>query len=181
MTPLAYAGIGSRSTPEPICALITRVAAALARRGWLLRSGGAIGADRAFELGATKAGGACEIYRPDRARTPTEIAAPHLPTFPQALELAAQHHPYWASLAPYVRALHARNGFQVLGRDLASPVRFVLCWTPQFSLGPNDEITAVSGGTGQAVRVALANSVPVFHLGHPPHRERIGQMLEGAA
>lgn len=181
MSHRAYAGIGSQSTPEPICALMTRAGAILGRRGWLLRSGGAIGADRAFELGAEQVGGAREIYRPDRARTPVEIAAPRLPSYPQALELAAKHHPAWASLKPYIRALHARNGYQVLGPDLASPVRFVLCWTPQFSLTADGEIASGSGGTGQALRIAVAHRIPIFHLGHPPHAERVHRMLEEAA
>lgn len=172
-----YAGIGSRSTPDDICALMQRVGEVLARRGFLLRSGGAIGADRAFESGARRAGGAVEIFRPDRARTAGEIATPRLPAWDRALAIAAEHHPAWASLAPYVRALHARNVPQVLGPDLESPSAFVLCWTPTFKLDDAGAISAVSGGTGQAVRVARTCGVPIFHLGHPPHRERIEAML----
>lgn len=175
----AYAGIGSRATPEPICALMSQVARRLGRRGWTLRSGGALGADRAFEQGALAVGAPVESYRPDKAKAAHEIAAPALPAFEHALALAERHHPAWGSLAPYVRALHARNGMQILGADLQQPCRFVLCWTPQYSLDAQGGIASVSGGTGQAVRVALAHGIPVFHLGLPAHRERVGQLLVG--
>lgn len=179
MTLRAYAGVGSRSTPDAECTLMRRLGEALARRAYRLRSGGAIGADRAFQAGAMDAGGEMEIFRPDRATAPGDIAGPSLPSWPRAQEIAAQHHPAWASLAPYVRALHSRNVMQVLGPDLDSPSAFLLCWTPTFKLGAGGEVVAVSGGTGQAVRVACAFRVPVFHLAHPPHRERVEAMLRG--
>jgi predicted Rossmann fold nucleotide-binding protein DprA/Smf involved in DNA uptake len=46
-----YAGIGSRSTPPETLPLIESIAARLAEKGWVLRSGGADGADSAFEKG----------------------------------------------------------------------------------------------------------------------------------
>lgn len=46
-----YTGIGSRETPYEIQDLMKRIAFKLAENGWLLRSGGAEGADTAFENG----------------------------------------------------------------------------------------------------------------------------------
>ena len=59
--PRFYAGIGARATPPEILSLMTRAAFALTKRGYVLRSGHAIGADSAFERGA---GEAAEIYLP---------------------------------------------------------------------------------------------------------------------
>jgi hypothetical protein len=59
----SYAGIGSRQTPDHVLAAITAVAKVLAERGYILRSGGAEGADTAFEKGAGKA---TEIFLPWR-------------------------------------------------------------------------------------------------------------------
>lgn len=105
------------------CAGMTAMAAMLRDNGWLLRSGAAQGADEAFEAGA---GDAKEIWLPKRgfrghpsARTPSA----------DAFRLAAMHHPGWRSCSPFARALHARNGHQVLGADLCTPVAFVACWT----------------------------------------------------
>ena len=46
-----YAGIGSRSTPPEVQLMMTQLAKALSYEGWVLRSGGACGADTAFEIG----------------------------------------------------------------------------------------------------------------------------------
>ena len=51
MTLPTYAGIGARSTPKPVLADMTAIAAWLARAGWHLASGGAAGADAAFAAG----------------------------------------------------------------------------------------------------------------------------------
>src|SRR4030095_10380993 len=59
-----YAGIGSRETPPHICQALERIGSALASIGFTLRSGGARGADQAFEAGSVAAGGATEIYLP---------------------------------------------------------------------------------------------------------------------
>ena len=56
------------------------------------------------------------------------------------------------------RKFHARNCYQVLGKDLQSPSNFVLCWTPG---------GAVTGGTGQALRIAIDRGIPVFNMGAP--------------
>ena len=43
-----YAGIGARATPEPVLAHMREIAERLGEGGWLLRTGGADGADTAF-------------------------------------------------------------------------------------------------------------------------------------
>ena len=49
MATLTYAGIGARATPGAVLADMTVMAGWLARTGWHLSSGGANGADAAFE------------------------------------------------------------------------------------------------------------------------------------
>jgi predicted Rossmann fold nucleotide-binding protein DprA/Smf involved in DNA uptake len=46
-----YAGIGSRETPKEICNKMTEIASLLEKQDFVLRSGGANGADSAFEKG----------------------------------------------------------------------------------------------------------------------------------
>jgi predicted Rossmann fold nucleotide-binding protein DprA/Smf involved in DNA uptake len=50
-----YAGTGSRKTPPETLVIIKKLAGLLERKGWLLRSGGADGADTAFEQGVMDA------------------------------------------------------------------------------------------------------------------------------
>ncbi len=171
-----YAGIGSRATPPVVLALMSRAAAWLAREGWVLRTGMASGADQAFYRGADRLG-ACELYLPwlsfERdARTHQGDRQQRVfgqPT-PEAYDMAARYHPNWSRLTQPARALHARNCHQVLGAQLASPARFVICWTPDGSL---DGRGRRGGGTGQALRIAHQHGIPVFNLARPEHHARL--------
>lgn len=147
----AYAGVGSRATPEAVLDVMRRVAVALRRLGFVLRSGGAQGADQAFEAGSE---GYCEIFLPWTRFNghPSRFGAPRA----EAFEIAAQHHAGWDRLSSAAKRLHARNAHQVLGPELNDPVSFLVCWTPNGAGG---------GGTGQAIRIARAWEVPVFDLG----------------
>lgn len=150
----AYAGIGARKTPESILNEMKAIAIYLQATGYVLRSGGAIGADTAFEHGA---GIHSEIYRAHDAN-------------PDSLELAARFHPAWHRCSPQAKKLMARNGFQVLGRDLVSPSRFIVCWTADGK---------ASGGTGQAIRIAEHYGIPVFNLHDKTAPDRLAEFLSG--
>jgi hypothetical protein len=181
----AYAGIGSRQTPEPVLAQMRAIAARLATLGYVLRSGAADGADTAFEQGARAAGGRVEVYLPwsrFAQRDPAEpglIDASSLPCASEAAQIAQAHHPAWEKMRRGAQALHARNAHQILGADLASPVRFVVCWAPDPQV-EEDRVVNVRGGTGLAVRLAHARGIPVFHLGLDAHRARIDAWLAKA-
>lgn len=155
----AYAGIGSRETPLHICQMMTHAATWLEEAGWILRSGGAEGADTAFFYGTNKK----EIYIPWKGFIGNYDAAIDIADLPEEIVLtartiASQYHPAWVKLTPQVRQLMTRNVFQMFGRDFKNPSKFVICWTPNGSC---------SGGTGQAIRIAKGNNIPVFDLGRP--------------
>jgi len=135
-----YAGIGSRQTPQAICLFFSILAAWLEARGFVLRSGGAHGADTGFESGVVTQANKT-IYRP-RAATRAAIA------------LAASFHPAWAACNEFAKRLHGRNAMIILGADLKTPVRFVVCWTP-------DE---ARGGTSLGIKIARANKIPVYNV-----------------
>jgi hypothetical protein len=170
-TPLAsgraYAGVGSRATPAGICHLMERFAIELAQRGWTLRSGGAVGADSAFEKGAREAGGGCEIYLPWPGYN-EHSEARLVEASPEAYDLMAQIHPVFARLPKTSRRLHARNAHQILGADLRSPVEMVVCWTP----GARGR-----GGTGSAIRLARSRGIPVHDLADLAARRQVGELL----
>jgi hypothetical protein len=159
----SYAGIGSRETPQDILLLMQDLAVYLAGEGYTLRSGGAGGADTAFERGCDGAGGPKQIFLPwngfsGRYATSsfgTDTHGVFAGVGPQALALAEQFHPAWKRCSRGARTLHARNGYQVLGPRLDDPVEFVLCWTPRGS---------GSGGTGQALRIARDRGIRVYDL-----------------
>lgn len=151
-----YAGIGSRETPAAVLALMQRIGENMARAGFTLRSGAAPGADSAFEAGCDAAKGAKEIYLPWR-RFNNHTSLLNSVT-DEALIMAAKYHPAWTRCSPAATKLHARNCYQILGADLATPVRLVICWTRD---------AAGQGGTGQALRIARAHSITIHDLGIP--------------
>lgn len=176
---LAYAGVGSRETPADALRRIEQLAAALALRGYTLRSGAAPGADAAWERGAVAAGGHCEIFLPwgGFQGHRTGLVMERQPGAARAMELAAEAHPAWERLNPAVRNLMARNSMQVLGADCASPVHFLLCWAKGSAFDADGRLVNVAGGTGLAVRIAARFNIPAFNLAHPPHAERLEKLL----
>jgi hypothetical protein len=146
-----YAGIGARKTPARQLGFMRRVGEALARAGWGLRSGGARGADRAFEAGCDVAYGAKQIYFADEC---TEAA----------FDLSAQYHPNWDACSEDTKLLHGRNAMILLGEDLLHPIERLFCWTPWGK---------VMGGTGQSLRICaqhpLLRDVSVCNLAIPAH------------
>lgn len=162
----AYAGIGSRETPDHILATMQVLGKEFAELGLTLRSGGASGADLAFEVGANQVPNAQkEIYLPWKGfnQNPSPLF-----TIPDgALEIAKAHHPAWHACSHAARKLHARNVLQILGQNLDAPVKFVVCWTPD---GAETRTTSKTGGTGQAIRIANIYQVPVFNLNNDEMR-----------
>jgi hypothetical protein len=62
----------------------------------------------------------------------------------------------------------ARNAMQVLGPDLDTPSKVVVCWTKNGK---------TSGGTGQALRISLYHGVPIFNLGVKLLESRVREWL----
>lgn len=153
---LKYSGIGSRETPAEILTLMEDFAYAVASFS-IMRSGGADGADSAFEFGATLGGGIREIFLPWKGFNGCTDAILHEPT-PEAYEVAAQFHPRWKYLRMPAQKLHARNSHQIMGASLHDPVNLVVCWTPGAKGG---------GGTGQALRIANHYEIEIWDLADP--------------
>ena len=143
-----YAGIGSRETPKDVLRLCTTLATELSLLGYVLRSGGAKGADTAFEKGSN----AHEIFTANS-------------TIPQwAFDTVDKYHPASNRLDSYSRKLHARNAMILLGEDGNTLVDFIVCWTA------NGKIV---GGTGQALRMTKDYNIPVYNLYDYKHRTNI--------
>jgi len=156
-----YTGIGSRSTPPEILSQMTNIAIFLCETGYVLRSGGASGADTAFEAGVSDPDKK-DIYLPWKGFNGN--SSPHYRVTDEALKLAAKVHPAWDKLSQGARLLMGRNGYQVLGFGLRIPSEFLICWTKS-----GKEI----GGTAQAIKIAQSLSIPVYNLFFEKHRKQI--------
>lgn len=144
-----YAGIGSRETPKDAYDWMVDTGYRLEDLGYTLRSGGADGADTAFEMIVNRK----EIFLPWEGFN--NNPSPYYVIPPDAFIIAAKYHPYYMKLKDSVKALMARNVQQVLGPTLDNHSEFVLCWTKDGK---------ASGGTGQAIRIAEAYNIPVFNI-----------------
>ena len=156
-TDLIYTGIGSRDTPDDICEDMTRIAIFLYEYGYRLRSGGARGADQAFEAGSKDDR---EIYLPwdgfEDKRVDNES---YFLGKKAGRDLIKSRIEYWDSLSQGTRKLYGRNAHQVLGIDLETPTRFVVCWTP---MGKK------KGGTAIAINLADDHGIEVINLALMP-------------
>ena len=175
MTMLYYTGVGSRRTPDSILDVMEAIAIDAASHGWILRSGGAGGADTAFEKGAVAKDGMCEIYLPHTAfrNHPSTLTMPTR----EARELAKTVHPAWDRLRPMAKSLIARNMHQVMGLSLTSPSSFLVCWTPD-GCESEEDYSILTGGTGTAIAIASRNGIPVFNLKNKNRVDKLYAMIE---
>jgi hypothetical protein len=172
---LYYAGIGSRKSSPKIMETMMRFGQILAERGWVLRSGGAEGADKAFEAGCDLGKGEKEIFLPWKKfngnLSPLYFKSKEIPNNikEEAFALAAKYHPVWDQLSYGAKCLQARNGLQILGRDLNTPVSMVLFWSPMIT----------RGGTSQALRIAADRGIMAYNMGSEIDTEKILDQLHG--
>jgi len=162
------------------------VACYLYAEGWILRSGGANGADAAFEQAVDHM--VREAFAPDRISLPakqiylpwrgfnnsrSELHPGRIPFTPQEQSCAAHFHPAWDKCSPSAKLMHQRNVRQIVGSHAVDGENlvlsaFVVCWTP------GGEIT---GGTGQALRMATAMNVPIVNLGLAQSNEELERLV----
>lgn len=162
-----YAGIGARATPVNVQELMTNLATKLESDGWILRSGGAAGADTAFERGVRDPANK-EIYLPWRGFNNSD--SPLCEITRDAYDMARVFHPNWDACSTAARKFHARNCYQVLGGCLNAPARMVVCWTPN---------AMIVGGTGQALRIAQHHGIEICNMADDKVLSRIEEYVNG--
>lgn len=166
---LSYAGIGARITPENIQQIMHKVAKFMETQNWVLRSGAADGADKAFESGVRNDHNK-EIFLPWGRFNGS--SSPFTQSLPEAFDVAQNHIVYWSQLSEGAKKLHARNAHQIMGRFLDDPVKVVICWT-----GRGQTI----GGTASAIKIARSLNIPVLNLGSlelKEFTEQLGNIID---
>ena len=182
--PFAYAGVGSRATPPEVLAGMSDVAQVLGDAGFALSTGGADGADKAFETGALRTDAPVTVhtpwpgyngYRPGRdPESDIDVIHPKAGDAVRGLSflhLARKHHPAWDRCRRGARALFLRNVSVLAGAldddGTVLPVRAVIAWNPNGSAHGRE-----AGGTGHTLRVAAELGIPVVNLSArtPPER-----------
>ena len=74
----------------------------------------------------------------------------------EAINIAKKYHPAYNGLSQGAKRLIARDSYQVLGKDLKTPSKYIICYTDG------------TGGTSQALRIAedIQINIPIFNLYH---------------
>ncbi len=141
---------------------------------YILRSGGAMGSDSAFEDGV-KSHLRKDIFLPwkDFNRNKSSLILNESTELEsdKAWALAKKFHPRWKSLTENRKKLMARNSFQVLGEfiDPADKSDFLVCWTNE---------AKYVGGTSQAMRIADYYKIPIYNLANEYDRKNIFTLLD---
>lgn len=179
-----FTGVGSRETPTDVLSVMRKYSKIMALRGWSFRSGGADGADTAFENGW------CDAYAENDSVPNGEIYLPwngfnsrskegvncilvtDRKIIEQAQLLIKDIHPAFSKLTRGVLALHTRNVFQVLGKDLQTPSKGVVSYAKTDSKGNP------MGGTATAIKIALMHDIPVRNLYIEADRKFIQEFVE---
>ncbi len=163
-------GIGSRETPEAICQYMSWCGYQIADKGWVLRSGGADGADKAFEHGVVtwdvenngkkKLRELMEIFLPWKGFNKAPKDVEHICEYKKELDekaegIAKRIHPAWHACSPGAKKMHTRNIYQLLGYSLESKSDYVMCWTPK-----GEDV----GGTRTVIVLAKELGIPVLNF-----------------
>lgn len=178
-----YAGIGSRTTPTNVMLYENKLARYLDQvKGYRLHTGDALGSDKAF-------GGRKQPFRKVNGKVTLWSSYTYIPEnirvyYPddargdvKAIEIAKTLHPNPSSLTEYALLLMARNAYQILGKNLDTPVDFVICWTKD-GCEHWQTRTQATGGTGQAIELASRLDIPVINIANSNVNDRLLKLLQ---
>lgn len=166
---MKIACIGSRETTPELETKMEEIGAAIVSRGWYLGSGNARGSDAAYARGANRVDPTKVIlYVVDARHNPQFIVkGNHVVTTTEREweRLAAQHHPGYLRMKPYVQGLMNRNAGIVRNADA------VIAFLNRNATG--------FGGTGHGWRIAGTLEIPRLDISLPKNLARVTEFLDG--
>lgn len=158
-----YTGIGSNSTPIDILAKMETLSSYFAVIGYTLRSGNLSSVDLSFEKGCLRESGKKELWMPKPyngiKRNRTILCDPSK----KHIELASSYSLDWENLSDRNKLARAATVGKVLGRDMNSPVDFVLCWTID-GCERSEKVSKKTGDLGLAINICQSIDIPIFNL-----------------
>ena len=108
-----------------------------------------------FEIGCDRVNGKKEIYLPWKNFNSNKSNLIFDDDI-EAINIAKKYHPAYNGLSQGAKRLISRDSYQVLGKDLKTPSKYIICYTDG------------TGGTSQALRIAedIQINIPIFNLYH---------------
>jgi hypothetical protein len=145
---------GSREGFAPDDSLkIGQIAEFFAKKGWVLRTGGAVGVDEIGLNGFKKiTNSKIELYLPWQGYNNHKGIL-----WSQAnWDFAAERHPHWQTMNLNSKIFHSRNVSLILGLNNDEPSDLAICWTPG-----GEEV----GGSATGILIAREYKIKIFNLG----------------
>lgn len=166
----AYAALSNKNAPEEVVETMRRLVHKLNDEGYTLRTAGNEGPEESLEAQTEQK----EVHIPWKGFNNRESRFNRNDN--NAIEIVQAFHPTFASLKPAVQAIIARSAHVILGKDLRSPVRFLVCWSEDGLENAKDR-SIKSGYMGMPVAVANSLSIPVFNLKNADATTRLRNFL----
>jgi hypothetical protein len=174
---MIYTGIGSRDVTSHEFSLMVAIAQRFARDGWKLRSGGAGGADTAFEQGCAYKQGEAEIFIPwnkfgSKLINPnSKRYIPSGDNFKIAREYLIDNDiiPWFDRMKQGAQKLHGRNYYQVIGFGDKSDL-MAYC-------ADDDKNGVPAGGTRTAILLAQSFSIPTYNIRDVVQRKELLELI----
>ena len=166
----AYACLGNKEAPQEVIDHMVRLVQDLDREGWTLRTSGGEGPEERIEIETERK----EIHLPWAKFNNRE--SKFCRNDKNANDIVSSFHPTFGSLKPAVQAIVARQAHVILGKDLRSPVRFLICWSED---GAEDGKTKSikTGYMSMPIAIAHSLSIPIFNLKNPDALQRLKNYL----
>ena len=172
--------------------MMSELAMIFEKKGYILRSGCATGADAAFEDALYNPAKNAEIYIPNKSfpyKMGTKYKKHYIVPkemfgegfnglYCQATRLIHKYdiHAGWKYLNTGIMDLHNRNMFQVLGIDLKSKSSFNICYTRGKELKQADTHSK-TGGTGTSINASDLYKIKLFNLSVDEHYVRLSNFI----
>jgi len=165
-----YVITGDRSTPPEVTSRLVAVMKQLEEKHFTTRSSGLDGPDATI----IKDSANLELFLPWKPFNGLE--SKNYFNTKECLVIAKQFHPAFDGLKPAIHAFLGCNVRLILGNNLKSAARFMLCYTED---GAESDKTKSSktGNLGLAISIASAMRVPVFNFRHTDAEQRLFTFL----
>lgn len=149
--PKIYTGIGARNPKIAVQEIINYISATLAKKDYILYSGGAPGCQTCFEKGCDENYGMKNIFIPWKGynNSTSPLVSWGRKVTPTSSPLVTK----WEQMAPEIRYIHIRNIQLLLGYNLDKPTKFVISWFPYLSYE-----------YGTIMKYAKHFNIPVFNI-----------------
>ncbi len=165
-----YIITGDRNTPPEVADRMIVAMKQLEEKHFTTRTTGLDGPDNAVEAQATN----LELFLPWKGFN-NKVSKNYYNT-KECLIIAKQFHPAFDGLKPAIHAFLGCNVRLVLGNNLKSAARFMICYTEDGAENEKSR-TSKTGNLGLPISIATTMRIPVFNFRHTDAEERLYTFL----